>query len=43
VFSVPLTPLLVILGIGVIGGVVAALRPGWRAAHLDVLRAIASE
>jgi putative ABC transport system permease protein len=43
VFSVPVVPLVVILAVGVIGGVIAALRPGWRAAHLDVLRAIAAE
>jgi putative ABC transport system permease protein len=42
-FSMPVTALLVIVGIGMIGGVIAALRPGWRAARLDVLRAIATE
>ena len=42
-FSMPVVALVVILAIGVAGGVVAALRPSWRAAHLDVLRAIASE
>ena len=42
-FSMPVVALVVIVAIGVVGGVVAALRPSWRAAHLDVLRAIASE
>lgn len=42
-FNVPLTSLAVIVGIGVVGGVLAALRPGWRAAHLDVPRATATE
>jgi putative ABC transport system permease protein len=41
--SIPVVPMLVIVAVGVAGGVLAALRPGWRAAHLDVLRAIASE
>ena len=41
--SVPGVALVVIVVAGVIGGVIAALRPSWRAAHLDVLRAIASE
>jgi putative ABC transport system permease protein len=42
-FSLPVATLVVIVAIGVVGGVVASLRPAWRAAHLDVLRAIASE
>jgi putative ABC transport system permease protein len=42
-FNIPVTSLLVIIGIGVVGGILAAIRPGWRAAHLDVLRAIATE
>ena len=42
-FSVPGVALVVIVVVGVLGGVIAALRPSWRAAHLDVLRAIASE
>jgi len=42
-FSIPGVALVVIVVAGVIGGVIAALRPSWRAAHLDVLRAIASE
>jgi hypothetical protein len=29
--------------IAVLGALLASLRPGWRAAHLDVLRAIAGE
>ena len=29
--------------LAVLGAVLAAIRPGWRAAHLDVLRAIANE
>lgn len=42
-FNVPVTSLVVIIAIAVVGGVLAAVRPGWRAAHLDVLRAIATE
>jgi putative ABC transport system permease protein len=42
-FEIPVTSLLVICAIGVLGGVLAALRPGWRAARLDVLRSIATE
>jgi len=42
-FSVPIIALVVIAAIGVLGGVIAALRPSWRAARLDVLRAIATE
>jgi putative ABC transport system permease protein len=41
--SVPVTPMLVIVAVGVAGGVLASFRPAWRAAHLDVLRAIAGE
>jgi putative ABC transport system permease protein len=41
--SLPVVGLVVIVVIGVAGGVLAAVRPSWRAAHLDVLRAIASE
>jgi putative ABC transport system permease protein len=40
---VPVPALLLIAAIGVIGGVVASLRPAWRGSHLDVLQAIASE
>jgi putative ABC transport system permease protein len=42
-FALPIVPLLVIGLIAVVGALVASLRPCWRAAHLDVLRAIASE
>ena len=42
-FAFPGVALAVIIGIGVVGGVLAAVRPGWRAAHLDVMRAIAME
>jgi putative ABC transport system permease protein len=42
-FTVPVVGLAVIVGIGLAGGVLAALFPGRRAAHLDVLRAIASQ
>jgi putative ABC transport system permease protein len=42
-FVVPVVPLTVIGVVAVLGAVVAALRPAWRAAHLDVLRAIATE
>jgi ABC-type lipoprotein release transport system permease subunit len=36
-------PLLVVGAIAVFGAVLAAIRPSWRAAHLDVLEAIAAE
>jgi putative ABC transport system permease protein len=39
----PVLPLAVITLAAVGGAVLAAIRPSWRAAHLDVLRAIASE
>jgi putative ABC transport system permease protein len=42
-FALPVTPLVVIALIAVIGAVIAAVRPAWRAARLDVLRAIATE
>jgi putative ABC transport system permease protein len=42
-FNVPVITVVAIAAAGVIGGLLAALRPGWRAAHLDVLRAIAGE
>jgi putative ABC transport system permease protein len=42
-FALPFIPLLVIAVIAIIGALLAAIRPGWRAAHLDVLKAIASE
>jgi putative ABC transport system permease protein len=41
--TVPLQAVAVIVAIGVAGGVLAAVRPAWRAAHLDVLSAIATE
>ena len=43
VFTLPVTPLIVIALIAVVGAVIAAIRPAWRAARLDVLRAIAHE
>ncbi len=42
VFDPPITTLAVVLGVAVVAGVVAALRPARRAAKLDVLAAIAS-
>jgi putative ABC transport system permease protein len=42
-FALPVTPLVVIALIAVIGAVIAAVRPAGRAARLDVLRAIATE
>jgi putative ABC transport system permease protein len=42
-FALPVRSLVVITVIGVLGGIVAAVRPAWRAAHLDVLRSIATE
>jgi putative ABC transport system permease protein len=42
-FVVPITPLVLIGVLAVIGAVAASVRPAWRAAHLDVLRAIATE
>jgi putative ABC transport system permease protein len=41
--SIPMTSLLVVLVLAAIAGVVAAVLPARRAAHLDVLRAIVSE
>jgi putative ABC transport system permease protein len=41
-FALPVIALAVITAIGVVGGVLASVRPAWRAAHLDVLRAISS-
>lgn len=43
VATVPAVALAVVVVLAVLGGVVAAVRPAWRAAHVDVLRAIASE
>jgi len=42
-FAMPVVPLIVIALIAIGGAVVAAIRPAWRAAHLDVLQAIATE
>jgi putative ABC transport system permease protein len=42
-FVVPIAPLVVIGVLAVVGAVAAAVRPAWRAAHLDVLRAISTE
>jgi putative ABC transport system permease protein len=42
-FVMPVVPLLVIGLLAIIGALLASIRPGWRAAHLDVLQAIASE
>jgi putative ABC transport system permease protein len=41
--AVPVPALAVVAVAAVVGGVLAAIRPAWRAAHLDVLQAIASE
>jgi putative ABC transport system permease protein len=42
-FSVPVTRLLVVVGLGAVAGVIAARRPAKRAAKLDVLQAIATD
>jgi putative ABC transport system permease protein len=42
-FSLPSTQLVVVLVVGAIAGIVAALRPARRAARLDVLAAIAAD
>ena len=42
-FVVPVVPLVIVGVLAVLGAILAALRPSWRAAHLDVLRAIANE
>jgi len=42
-FALPVVPLLVAGLLALLGAVLASIRPGWRAAHLDVLQAIASE
>jgi putative ABC transport system permease protein len=39
-FVMPIVPLLVIGLLAVMGALLASIRPGWRAAHLDVLQAI---
>jgi putative ABC transport system permease protein len=41
--SLPVMPIVVIALMGVLGGVIAAVRPAMRAARLDVLQAIATE
>lgn len=42
-FTVPWTSLLVVVVLALLGGVIATIRPARRAAHLDVLQAIATE
>jgi putative ABC transport system permease protein len=42
-FAVPTVPLAVALALGALAGVVAAVRPGHRAARMEVLSAIATE
>jgi putative ABC transport system permease protein len=42
-YQLPAGSLIVLILLGALAGVAAALRPGWRAAKLDVLRAIATE
>jgi putative ABC transport system permease protein len=42
-FAVPAGQLAVVLGLGAVVGVVAAVRPARRAARLDVLAAIATD
>jgi putative ABC transport system permease protein len=42
-FAVPKTPLAVVLALGALVGVLAAVRPAHRAARMDVLSAIATE
>jgi putative ABC transport system permease protein len=42
-FVLPVTSLIVITVLAVVGAVLASLRPAWRAARLDILRAISSE
>jgi putative ABC transport system permease protein len=41
--GVPVTPLIAITLLAVVGAVIASMRPAWRASRLDVLRAISSE
>jgi putative ABC transport system permease protein len=43
VLSFPVIQLIVLIGLAVAAGVVAALTPAWRAARLDALEAIAAE
>jgi putative ABC transport system permease protein len=42
-FAIPAAPLAVVLTMGALVGVVAAVRPARRAARMDVLSAIATE
>jgi putative ABC transport system permease protein len=42
-FAVPTMPIVVVLALGALVGVVAALRPAYRAARMNVLTAIATE
>ena len=42
-FSVPVGQLAIVLGLGALVGILAAVRPARRAARLDVLAAIATE
>ena len=41
-FTLPIVPLIVLVLLAIVAGVVAAIRPGRRAARLDILRAIAT-
>ena len=43
IFSVPVGQLVIVVVVGAVAGVVAALRPAMRAARLDILQAIAAE
>jgi len=40
---VPVPTMVAIIAVGVLGSILASVRPSWRAAHLDVLPAISSE
>lgn len=42
-FDLPYASIALIVAISVVGGVLASIRPAWRASHLDTLRSIASE
>lgn len=42
-FALPVTSIVVISALAMIGALLASARPAWRAARLDVLKAIASE
>jgi putative ABC transport system permease protein len=43
VFEAPIAPLMVIVGLAVVAGVVAAVRPSRRAARLDILSAVSTD